>query len=86
MLNKHRAKTLVLLYNEVANAIRASGGPVFIGDAAIDYLCGACGAPLCVGMKDGDLAGIVFICGCGAYNRVPSLANDPEELATVSPS
>ena len=86
MLNNHRAKKLMLLDDEVAYAIRTSGRPVFTGDAAIDYLCGACGAPLCVGMKDGDLAGIVFVCGCGAYNRVSSLPNDPAELATVSPT
>ncbi len=81
-MQKHRkTMRLVLLHNEVANAIRAFGRPVFIGDAEVDYLCGACATRLCVGMREGDLAGLAFICGCGWSNRVPWRAEDAEQQA-----
>ena len=83
MQEPHRATTLELLDNEVPNAIRARGAPVFIGDASVDYLCGMCGGPLCVGMRDGDLAGIVFVCGCGATNLVP-LSAWPDRTARAA--
>jgi hypothetical protein len=71
MRNERRAIPLQLLPGETRNAIRAMGDPVFIGDAGVDYVCGLCGAPLCVGMREGDLAGIAFTCSCGASNLVP---------------
>jgi len=78
MLDSHRVTRLLLLDNEVPHAIRAGDRAVFTGDASVDYVCGSCGAPLCVGMRDGDLVGIVFICKCGACNRVPALATEWE--------
>ncbi len=67
----NRPVALVLLENEVANAIPASGTPVFVGDGDVDYVCAACAAQLCVGMRSGDLAGLAFMCGCGRSSRVP---------------
>ena len=71
MREPRRATTLEVLDSEVPNAIRAGATPVFVGGADIDYLCGMCGSELCVGMRNGDLAGIVFVCTCGATNLVP---------------
>jgi len=74
MRELRRAAILELLDSEAPNAIRAGASPVFFGDADIDYLCGRCGSELCVGMRAGDLAGIVFVCACGATNLVPASA------------
>ena len=71
MPTPRRSFTLLVLHNQVRNAIRASGEPVFVGDAGVDYLCGVCGVQLCVGMREGDLAGLAFTCACGASNLVP---------------
>lgn len=71
MHTSRRKVTLTLLHNHVKNAIRAAGEPVFVGDASVDYVCGSCGVPLCVGMREGDLAGLAFTCACGASSRVP---------------
>ncbi len=71
MRNQKKTIPLLLLQGEVKNAIRAKGDPVFIGDAGVDYVCGLCGVPLCVGMREGDLAGLAFTCACGAPNLVP---------------
>ncbi len=81
MASARRTFTLLVLHNQVKNAIRACGEPVFVGDAALDYLCGVCGVPLCVGMRDGDLAGLAFRCACGASNLVPWRADRGGELA-----
>ncbi len=85
MSTPRRTFTLLVLHNEVKNAIRASGEPVFVGDAGVDYLCGVCGVQLCVGMREGDLAGLAFTCACGASNLVPwpaEGANGVPEAAT----
>jgi hypothetical protein len=50
---------------------RLDGQPVFRGRWDTDYLCGACGAALCEGVKDGMMAQLWFECSCGALNRVP---------------
>ena len=71
MRNERKTLRLMPLESDVPNAIRASGSPVFIGDAGVDYVCGTCGAALCVGMRDGDLAGLAFTCACGSANLVP---------------
>jgi hypothetical protein len=71
MRNQRRAIPLQVLPGETRNAIRARGAPVFTGDAGVDYVCGRCGISLCVGMREGDLAGIAFTCSCGASNLVP---------------
>jgi hypothetical protein len=66
--------SLMLLSNEVRHSIRVLRLPVFVGTADIDYSCGACGATLCAGMREGDLAGLAFTCTCGASNLVPLAA------------
>lgn len=71
MAKVRKAFTLLVLHNQVKNAIQAHGEPVFIGDAGVDYVCGVCGVQLCVGMREGDLAGLAFTCACGASNLVP---------------
>ncbi len=81
MRNERRVVQLQVLPGETRNAIRAMGDPVFLGDAGVDYVCGRCGVPLCVGMREGDLAGIAFTCACGAPNLVPL----PPEWATDEP-
>jgi hypothetical protein len=81
MRSRNRALNLVVLHNKVAHAIAAVDGAVFVGDGDIDYLCGACGSALSTGMRDGDMAGLAFICGCGWSSRVPYLPSDHGELA-----
>jgi hypothetical protein len=71
MAGERKTVTLMLLHNRVKDAIRAHGEPVFVGDSSVDYVCGSCGVPLCVGMREGDLAGLAFTCECGASSRVP---------------
>jgi hypothetical protein len=71
MRSRNRALSLVVLQNEVANAIAVRNGAVFVGGGDLDYLCGACGSPLSTGMHDGEMAGLAFICGCGWSSRVP---------------
>lgn len=78
MKGTRRTVTLVLLHNDVRDAIRAAVDPVFVGDASVDYVCGWCGVPLCVGMREGDLAGLAFRCACGATSRVPWPENAAE--------
>ncbi len=77
----HKVVTLPVVESEVKHAIRAAGEPVFIGDAQVDYLCGACETPLCIGMREGDLAGLAFTCGCGACNVVPWPADGARPFA-----
>jgi hypothetical protein len=84
MAPARRKFTLLVLHNQVKNAIRACGEPVFVGDAGVDYLCGVCGVPLCVGMREGDLAGLAFRCACGASNLVPWRAEQAAELAMAA--
>jgi hypothetical protein len=48
------------------------GGPVFIGEGALDYVCAKCLRVLCEGIAPGDLAGILVRCGCGAVGCVPA--------------
>jgi hypothetical protein len=84
MREPRRVAMLELLDDEVPNAIRAGAAPVFFGDAGIDYLCGMCGSELCLGMRDGALAGMVFVCSCGATNLVPvSACPDGPTLAAA---
>jgi hypothetical protein len=72
MRDHRKTVRLLPLEHEVPNAIRASADrPVFVGDASVDYACGVCGSALCVGMRDGDLAGLAFVCTCGSANLVP---------------
>jgi hypothetical protein len=88
MRNERREIPLQVLPGETSSAIRATGSPVFIGDAGVDYVCGSCGTPLCVGMREGALAGIAFTCACGATNRVPwppeRTAADERETSAAS--
>jgi hypothetical protein len=83
MCGERKTMQLLLLHNEVRNAIRASGRPVFVGDADVDYVCGACGSALCVGMREGDLAGLAFVCGCGRTNRVSWPVDGELQLASA---
>ncbi len=82
MLHERKSVPLMLLESEVEHAIRVSRTPVFIGMADVDYSCGACGVTLCVGMREGDLAGLAFTCGCGASNLVPAA----RELVVAPPA
>jgi hypothetical protein len=72
MQTHRKAMNLLLLSNTVRHAIPARAGPVFIGEGDIDYVCAACGSPLSVGMRAGELAGVAFVCTCGSSSRVPS--------------
>jgi hypothetical protein len=50
---------------------RGDGQPLFRGHWETDYLCGACGATLCEGIRAGMMSHLWFECACGALNRVP---------------
>jgi hypothetical protein len=74
-MNQQPRQHLRLIVTKSADghrAIKLTGErPVFFGAGEYDYVCGACAAILCPGMKYGHLAGLTAICRCGAINRVP---------------
>jgi hypothetical protein len=45
--------------------------PLFMGEGDIDYSCARCHQVVCEGMSDGELAGVVVRCSCGAVNSIP---------------
>jgi hypothetical protein len=49
-------------------------GPVFVGQGALDYVCGQCRSVVCEGIAPGDLGGIPVRCRCGAIGRMPGFA------------
>jgi hypothetical protein len=54
-------------------AASRTGAPLFTGNGFVDYTCGGCAAVLCHRMCAGQLAGMVFRCGCGTLNRIQGL-------------
>jgi len=77
MREQNLAVELILLSGEVGDAIRVVDGPLFVDDGGLDYVCAACGARLCFGMHEGELAGLALTCGCGWSSRVPSSTELP---------
>ncbi len=47
------------------------GSAAYQGLGASDYVCGACGRPVAVGVRPGMFQSLAFACPCGALNQVP---------------
>ncbi|HET9597187.1 MAG TPA: hypothetical protein VFP65_16485 [Anaeromyxobacteraceae bacterium] len=67
---KHRLEVVQDHGRTTPMAASRTGAPLFTGNGFVDYTCGGCAAVLCQRMRVGQLAGMVFRCGCGALNRV----------------
>jgi hypothetical protein len=80
MAGTRRSIALTLVPRGSAHAVPPLVEPAFVGSGSLDYLCGACQAPLGLGMQPGDLAPLVFACACGAANAVPRPFGEPEGL------
>ncbi len=59
-----KARGLVIPHNR-------DGSISYRGHGSHDYLCGGCGYFLAIGVSPGMFKGLVFACGCGAWNQVP---------------
>ena len=51
--------------------IPSNRSAMYRGWGDVDYVCGTCGALLCIGVRRGLFRALLFACGCGALNRVP---------------